>query len=67
MRKFIIAYIIIVAVLSCTVTLIGVRKSNNTKISTEANRDSIDFDLGDWNLNRSGNDSIKINKTDTIK
>lgn len=51
----------------CTVTMISVRKSDNTTISTDASKDSTNFDLGDWNmdLNRSGNDSIKV--VDTVK
>ena len=42
MKKIIITYIIIVAVLGCTATFISVRKSDNANISTESNRDSLE-------------------------
>lgn len=51
----------------CTVTLVSVRNSDRTTISTEANRDSLSYRgvEWNWNLNRSGNDSIKV--VDTLK
>lgn len=66
MKKELTALLVILLV-GCSVTMIGVRNSDRTIISTEANRDSITIGGGElnWDLNRSANDSIKIN--DTLK
>lgn len=61
MKKITISYIILVAVLSCTATFISVRGSDNTTISTEANRDSVSIGGGEWNWE--DNDSINFDRS----
>lgn len=73
MKITVLMYIVLVAVLSCTATFISVRKSDNTTISTEANRDSVNIGGGEWNWE--DNDSMNFDRSkdkrhykgDTIK